>query len=237
MESLDHILPGRTARRDLVADLADALGRRGVKLFLYYHLGASSDPAWLKATGFWETDTSRLFNNWTAMISEAGQRYGDRLAGWWFDDGAISYYYRSAPWERLATAAKAGHARRLVAFNPWELPSPTEFQDYFCGEGNADPGMGGLVAMGGNGRISSGPHQGLQACATLITEHDWVHARKDTEIGPPKWNAPQLAALLREFISRKNVPIFNLEIYQEGALSPKSVELFRQAATQPSPRR
>jgi len=236
LESLDQVLPGRTARRDLVADLADALGRRGVKLFLYYHLGASSDPAWLKATGFWETDTSRLFNNWTAMISEAGQRYGDRLAGWWFDDGAISYYYRSAPWERLATAAKAGHPRRLVAFNPWELPSPTEFQDYFCGEGNADPGTGGLVAIGGNGRISSGPHQGLQACATLITEHDWVHARKDTEIGPPKWNAPQLAALLREFISRKNVPIFNLEIYQEGALSPKSVELFRQAATQLPPR-
>jgi len=236
LASLDQILPGRTARRDLVADLADALGGRGVKLFLYYHLGASSDPAWLKATGFWETDTSRLFNNWTAIISEAGQRYGARLAGWWFDDGAISYYYRSAPWDRLATAAKAGHAGRLVGFNPWELPSPTEFQDYFCGEGNTDPSMGGLVAIGGNGRISSGSHQGLQACATLITEQDWVHARKDTDIGPPKWNAPHLASLLREFISRKNVPIFNLEIYQEGALSPKSVELFKQAATQLPPR-
>lgn len=45
LKSLDQILPGRTARRDLVADLANALGRRGVKLFLYYHLGASSDPA------------------------------------------------------------------------------------------------------------------------------------------------------------------------------------------------
>jgi hypothetical protein len=232
LESLDHILPGRTARRDLVADLADALGRRGVKLFLYYHLGASSDPAWLKATGFWETDTRRLFNNWMAMISEVGQRYGDRLAGWWFDDGAVSYYYRSAPWERLVTAAKSGNAQRLIAFNPWELPSPTEFQDYFCGEGNTDPGMGGSVSIGGNGLISSGSHQGLQACATLITEQDWIHARKDTDIGPPKWNGPQLAALLKEFIARKNVPIFNLEIYQEGLLSPNSVELFRQAASQ-----
>jgi hypothetical protein len=237
LESLDHILPGRTARRDLVADLADALGRRGVKLFLYYHLGASSDPAWLKATGFWETDTSRLFNNWTAMISEIGERHGTRLAGWWFDDGAISYYYRSAPWERLATAAKAGHAGRLVAFNPWELPSPTEFQDYFCGEGNTDPSMGGWVAIGGNGYISGGTHQGLQACVTLITEQDWVHARKDTDIGPPKWKVPELAGMLNEFIARKNVPIFNLEIYQEGALAPKSVELFRQAAAQLPPHR
>lgn len=237
LKSLDHILPGRSARRDLVADLADALGRRGVKLFLYYHLGASSDPAWLKATGFWETDTSRLFDNWTAMISEAGQRYGDRLAGWWFDDGAVSYYYRSTPWERLMIAAKAGHANRVVAFNPWELPSPTAFQDYFCGEGNTDPGLGGLVAVGGDGRISGGPAQGLQACATLITEQDWVHARQDTDIGSPRWDVPQLAALLKEFISRKNVPIFNLEIYQEGALSPKSVELFKQAASQLPPRR
>lgn len=236
LESLDRILPGRTARRDLVADLAGALGRRGVRLFLYYHLGASSDPAWLKATGFWETDTSRLFGNWAAMISEAGRRYGEKIAGWWFDDGAVSYYYRSAPWERLAAAARAGHAGRLVAFNPWELPSPTEFQDYFCGEGNTDPSMGGLVAIGGSGRIPSGSHQGLQACATLITEQDWVHARKDSDTGAPKWNAPQLAALLKEFISRKNVPIFNLEIYQEGALSPKSVELFRQAAIQLPPR-
>jgi hypothetical protein len=228
LESLDRILPGRTSRRDLVADLADALGRRGVRLFLYYHLGASSDPAWLQATGFWKTDTSQLFNNWTAIISEAGRRYGDKLAGWWFDDGAISYYYRSAPWERLATAAKAGYTGRLVAFNPWELPSPTEFQDFFCGEGNADPGAGGLLAVGGDGHFKRGSHQGLQACATLITEGDWVHSRRDTEIGPPRWSAAQLAVLLREFAARKNVPIFNLEIYQEGALSPATVEIFRQ---------
>ena len=237
LASLDRILPGRTARRDLVAELADALGRRSMKLFLYYHLGASSDPAWLKATGFWETDTTRLFGNWTDMIGEAGRRYGDKLAGWWFDDGAVSYYYRSAPWEKLAAAAKAGHPGRLIAFNPWELPSPTEFQDYYCGEGNTDPGMGGLLARGGDGRIQGGSHQGLQACATLITEGDWVHARKDAEIGPPKWSAPQLAALLREFIACKNVPIFNLEIYQEGALSPRSVELFRHAAAFLNPRR
>jgi hypothetical protein len=229
LASLDRLLPGRTAQRDLVGDLADALGRCGVKLFLYYHLGATSDPAWLKATGFWETDTSRLFDNWTAMISEAGQRYGDKLAGWWFDDGAVNYYYRSAPWERLGMAAKAGHPGRLVAFNPWELPSPTEFQDYLCGEGNADPSAGGLLAVGGDGHFKSGSHQDLQACATLITEGDWVHSQKNTDIGQPRWSAQQMAVLLKDFIARKNVPIFNLEIYQEGAVSPASVAMFKHA--------
>jgi len=142
------------------------------------------------------------------------------------------YYHlgaSSAPWERLATAAKAGQAGRLVAFNPWELPSPTEFQDYWCGEGNADPSVGGLLPVGGDGHFKSGSHQGLQACATLITERDWVHSQKDTDIGPPRWNVAQLAGLLREFIARNKVPIFNLEIYQEGALSPATVETFRRA--------
>ncbi len=229
LESLDRILPGRTARRDLVRELADALARRGVKLILYYHLGANSDPAWLKATGFWDTDATRLFDNWVAIVSEVGRRYGDKLAGWWFDDGAISYYYRSAPWERLAMAAKAGYAGRLVGFNPWELPSVTEFQDYFCGEGNADPCAGGLLTVGGDGHLKSGSHQGLQACATLITEGDWVHSRKNTDIGPPRWNAQQMTSLLKEFSARKNVPIFNLEIYQDGTLSPVTVDMFKQA--------
>ena len=118
LESLDHILPGRTARRDLVADLADALGRRGVKLFLYYHLGASSDPAWLKATGFWETDTSRLFNNWTAMISEAGQRYGDRLAGWWFDDGASQLLLSERALGAAGDGGQSGSCNALGCFQP-----------------------------------------------------------------------------------------------------------------------
>jgi hypothetical protein len=80
--------------------------------------------------------------------------------------------------------------------------------------------------------FQSGLQQGLQACATLITESDWVHARKNTDIGQPRWSAAQFAELVKEFIARKNVPIFNLESYQEGALSPVSVETFKQARRQ-----
>ena len=229
IQAIDRILPGRTAQRDLVADLADALGKRGIRLMLYYHIGAISDPQWLEASGFWETDTSRIFSNWTAIISDVGERYGDRLAGWWFDDGAVNYYYRGAPWERLTRAAKAGHPQRLVAYNPWVLPSPTEFQDFCCGEGVRDAGAGGLLRVGGDGRYTAGTYQGLQACATLITEGDWVHGRKDAEIGKPRWAAEQLATMLGEFAKFRNVPIFNLEIYQEGTVSPTSVEVFKQA--------
>lgn len=237
LTSLEKILPGRTSRRDLVADLSAALGKRGMKLFLYYHLGAIDDSAWLQASGFWETDTTRFFNNWQAIISEAGERYGDKLAGWWFDDGAVSYYYRSAPWEKLDRAAKAGFPQRLVGFNPWELNSPTGFQDFFTGEGFTEPqGYNRLLIPGGNGRYPSGTHQGLQASATLISGGGWVHARREAPPAGPHWNVDQLTGMLKGFIAHKNVPVFNLEITQDGQLSPQTIDLFRQAAAKlPAP--
>jgi hypothetical protein len=228
IRALDRVLPGRTAGRDLVAELADALARHGVRLMLYYHIGAASDPSWLEASGFWNTDTTRVFGTWESIVGEIGERYGSRLAGWWFDDGTINYYYRSAPWERLSQAARKGHPQRLVGFNPWELPSCTAFQDYFCGEGYGDPEVPGWP-LGPDGRFTGGPHAGLQACATLITEREWVHARKNADVGAPRWKADSMARLLKEFMARKNVPMFNLEIYQEGTVSPATVEMFREA--------
>lgn len=236
LASLDRILPGRTSKRDLIADLAAALSRQNIKLMLYYHLGAADDAAWTQASGFWKTDTAPFFNHWREIITEAGQRYRENLAGWWFDDGSTNYFYRSAPWESLNTAAKAGNPQRLTAFNAWELNNPTEFHDLFTGEGFQDPrGYNELLTRGGDGRYPSGTHRGLQSSACLITETDWVHLHRDTPIPSPKWNPEQLATLLGEFAAHRNVPIFNLAIYQDGTVSPESVELFRAATTHPQP--
>jgi hypothetical protein len=235
LAALDRVLPGRTTRRDLVGDLADALGRRGLRLMFYYHLGTSGDEAWLEASGFREADSARFFATWQAIIGEAGERYRERLAGWWFDDGATTYYPRNPPWEALARAAKAGFPGRLVCFNPWELASPTEFQDFFAGEGFHEPqGFGRLLVRGGDGRYPSGVHAGLQATACLVTESDWVHTRRDAPPGTaraqPRWTEAQLRDLLREFAAHGNVPIFNLEITQDGMVSDQTVDLLAAAA-------
>lgn len=231
LKALDDILPGRTTKRDLPAELAEALGKRGMKLFLYYHLGSQDDPEFLKASGFWETDTTKFFTNWQKMISEAGERYGNQLAGWWFDDGSTNYYYRSAPWEALAKAAKAGYGQRLIAFNAWELNTPTQFHDFCTGEACYDPrGIDALLAPSNNGRYPSGTHAGLSASACLIADSNWVHATANTPLSAPRWNADELTGILKSFIAHKNVPIFNLEITQDGSFLPQSLAIFREAA-------
>lgn len=232
LKSLERILPGRTAQRDLVGELAKELGQYGIRLFLYYHLGASSDKTWQKTCGFEKTDTTEFWTNWKAVISEVGERYGEQLAGWWFDDGTMNYYYRSAPWQQLATAAKAGNASRLICFNPWTLPSATEFQDYFSGEGYSEPSLGGWLRKGDQGRISGGSQEGLQASSALVMESSWDHSKRDTEIGAPRYTPERLAELLRTSAELGNVPMLNCEIYQEGTFSPKTVELIRAAAQQ-----
>jgi hypothetical protein len=57
----------------------------------------------------------------------------------------------------------------------------------------------------------------------------WVHDRRDAPFHPPRWNAAELAELLRAFAAYGNVPIFNLEIGQRGELSPDAIEMLRRA--------
>ncbi|MDB6092685.1 MAG: Conserved hypothetical periplasmic protein [Verrucomicrobia bacterium] len=229
LASLEAILPGRTTSRDLVAELIAALGRHGLRLFLYYHLGSVSDPSWLEASGFWATDTAPFFERWERVIGEIGQRYGAGLGGWWFDDGLVNYYYRSPDWERLARAAKSGNPARLITFNPWQFMQPSPFADYYAGEMNVDPSVGGCLAPEDNGIIHAGVYRELQASTADVAEgdwHHWVHNTPDQEIVAPRWTPAELAELLRRNRAFHNVPIFNLELYQDGRCSPKTLEMF-----------
>jgi hypothetical protein len=233
IQALDRVLPGRTARRDLIADLIGALGRRGIRLVLYYHLGPIEDPEWARATGLFETDSRRLFDNWQAIVGEVGERYGEELAGWWFDDGIYNYHYRSPDWAALDRAAKRGHPGRAVCFNSWKNTSATEFQDFHCGEElvpdganaflNRDGSFGGTLVAGGDGRITRGAFAGLQAVATFMMESEWVHLERDTEAAPPKRSPAQLAELIRRLHAYGATPIINMLIYQDGRIAPRSL--------------
>ena len=232
IRSLDHILPGRTSSRDLISDLANVLNKKGIKLFLYYHLGAVSDSQWTKASGFWETDERPFFKNWNAVIREIGERYGNQVSGYWFDDGAMNCYYRSPDWQTMYASAKAGNPDRLVGYNPWKLPSPTLFMNYYLGETNLDPSMHGQLKKQGKGIIQKGPFEGLYASSTFVTEsEDWGHFKKENDIDEYKFRySPRtLANMIIEFEQYGNIPLFNLEIYQPGQMSENSIHTFELA--------
>ena len=69
----------------------------------------------------------------------------------------------------------------------------------------------------------------MNAASTLITEAYWDHTRPDESISPARWSSEQIAALIGEFRRCRCVPIFNLEIYQDGRMSEDTVERFAAA--------
>jgi len=231
LASLEATLPGRTTKRDLVADLATSLKRRGMSLILYHNPGTAEDPDWAKAGGLTENDGERQFRLWRAIVAEAGTRYGEQLAGWWFDDGATRLYPRKAPWESLHKAARAGNPARLVGFNPWEFASVTDWQDFDCGEGLREPrGREGRLPVSGDGIYRSSSRNGQQATACVTIEDGWLHREAGKMPSPPTWSE----ADLRSFLSRSResglVPILNLKITQEGLMNTASLELVRRAS-------
>lgn len=229
IHAIDRILPGRTTQRDLIADLADALNARGVKLMLYYHAG-HGDKDWWVRTGYREPDKTAYFNNWEAIVQEIGLRYGNKLAGYWFDDATAVYYPLQAPWEKMTAAAKAGYSARAICYNSWIWPKATDWQDYFCGEGELTEQTiagDGYVPIGGSGKFTGGPQSGLQAAITTTNEGaDWGHIQPNTEIPAPKLTNEQMIGLLQKAAARKIVPILNLEVYQDGQPSPQAIQEF-----------
>lgn len=235
---IDSILPGRTCPRDLVGDLADALNRHHIRLALYFHPGHDDTP-WWQRTHF-DENKDAYFVQWRAIISSIGNRYGTRLAGWWFDDAAFTYYPFNPDWEEMTAAARAGNPDRVVAYNSWILPKLNNFYDAFAGE-NAlwEPKYEDLayLPVGGTGRYTGGPQKGLQAEVTVLINPGWGHFKKDEPIGPPRLSADVLVAKLKDAQSRREVPVLDVEVYQDGTMSPETLHLFQAIQQELTPSR
>jgi len=143
-DRLTGITPSRLSHRDLVADLAAALSKRGIKLMVYLPSGAPASDAAARAALKWKNGPYRnaeFERNWQAIIREWSLRWGSRVVGWWFD-GVYwpNNMYRSAEppnFQSFAAAARAGNPHSAVAFNPGQVNralSLTPYEDYIAGE-------------------------------------------------------------------------------------------------------
>jgi len=227
---IDGILPGRTCPRDLVGDLADALNRRHIRLELYFHPGHDDAP-WWQRTHF-DQDKSEYFKQWREIIRSIGERYGKKLAGWWFDDGAFTYYPFNPDWEQMTAAARYGNPDRVVAYNSWILPKLSDFYDIFLGE---NPSWEtkyenlGFLPRGGSGQYVGGPQKGLQAEVTVLIDADWGHFKNNEPIERPRYTADELVSRLEDALIRREIPLLDVEVYQDGTISPETLELLRSA--------
>lgn len=230
--AIDRIAPGRTTKRDLVGEIADACGSRGLHFILYYNHSCNSgdDPAWEHAVGYHSPDKSRLVHNLIEILRELGTRYGPKVEAWWFDS-CFSLDPRGAynsvttdlrefqfPWEEWTEAAKAGYDRRLVALSSGMLTHYiySTHQDYEGGEAND------LVAVPSS-RFTVDHLQGHRW--VCLDNPAWVHSKVMTPLAPPRFLRNQVTDYVRA-CNKSSVPVtFNLDIDRTGLLSPHSLSL------------
>jgi hypothetical protein len=138
------IQPSKCSRRDLVADLAAALSKRGIRLMVYLPAGAPDRDKVAMRKLEWRFGPYRnaeFQKKWERVIAEWSSRWGKRVSGWWFD-GCYwpNAMYRSPQppnFASLAAAARKGNPDSLVAFNRgvvYPIHPESDQEDYTAGE-------------------------------------------------------------------------------------------------------
>lgn len=135
LHAMDQLLPGRTCKRDLIGEIADALAKWHIRLMLYFHPGPgpSEDQDWAKVAGISPLDDQKNIRVMLRMYREIGERYGNRLAGW-FIDGGDAYYWRNFPFHDLTVNLKAGNPSRVVTYFQWLFPTLSPYAGDFISD-------------------------------------------------------------------------------------------------------
>jgi hypothetical protein len=218
-DRITGIRPSHLSHRDLVADLAPALAKRGIKLLVYLPSGAPAGDQVARAALKWQNGPYRnaeFQRNWEKVIREWSVRWGDKVSGWWFD-GVYwpNNMYRSvdAPnFRSFADAARAGNARAVVAFNPGQVNrtiSLTPYEDYNAGE-VGDPNLWSTTRQV-DGRID-----GAQI-------HFLSHLGATWGRGAPRFTTEQAIEFSRKVAAVGGVVTWDTPARRDGTFAPEFV--------------
>jgi len=136
--------PGeKCSKRDLPLDLYRALKPKGIRLMLYLPCQTPNrDRRAQKAFGLPEGPNDQPIDvdfakKWAEVIRQWSDRYGDKVAGWWFDGGYQHVKFNEAIARIYADAVKHGNPHAIVTFNPGiKVIHYTKAEDYTAGELN-----------------------------------------------------------------------------------------------------
>lgn len=121
-EITDGKCAGACSARDLPMELARALERYGIDLYLYFTGdGPQKDEIASKAFGTLnhtgERVTEEFVRKWTSVMRELSVRYGSLVKGWWIDAAFDYIGYNDDLLKYYKDAALAGNPDALIAFN------------------------------------------------------------------------------------------------------------------------
>ena len=224
IQSWEAIHSGWTTRRDLIGDIAGALEKRGIRLILYINSPVLTNFGKTGATGLYElTFSEQQFTEiHKNVLSEIGSRYGEKLAGYWFDSWYQSLAaYPDVPIEAIYRCCKVGSPGRITAFNFWIFPVLTPWQDYWAGELNT------LQNPFESRYIQRGAGTGFQAQGLLSMLPSWVHSETGP-IPPPQFSTDDLITYVKANMEHQAVTTINIGIYQDGTIEQSSLEMMRQ---------
>lgn len=218
-DAITGILPSKLSRRDLVAGLAAALAKRGIKLLVYLPSGApAGDPVAREALR-WQNGPYRnaeFQRHWESVIREWSLRWGDTIAGWWFDGcyWPNQMYRAEEPpnFRSFAAAVRAGNPRAAIAFNPGVVNrtlSLTPHEDYIAGE-VSDPNLWNAR------RHTDGRIDGAQLHFLSYLGATWGQ-------GAPRFSTEQAIAFSRRSAETGSAVTWDTPVQRNGTFAPEYV--------------
>lgn len=222
LEELDNIVPGLTAKRDLINEIYEKLSPHGIKLCLYFNgEGHTEDQRWNDAVKM-HTDP-RVHAEYCYKVTEAiSKKYGEKICGWWIDccyePGICGGRGLRYDYEKYSNALRAGNKSSIVAFNfrgiePWGSEWGRGICDFQAGEEN-DLTFYPTHQFSGEG--------GLQWFALCWMDDFWVHEK----VGEPTpvHSNEKVLEYIRQVRKNDGVFAYNVATYQEGHISQKTMD-------------
>jgi alpha-L-fucosidase len=219
-DRLTDAATSKCSRRDLVADLYEALHKRGIRLMVYLPSGAPAQDKASDAALGWTNGPNpnkEFQRKWEQVIREWSERWGRKVAGWWFDGCYFpNSMYRSAKPPNFASfsaAARAGNPDAIVAFNPgvvYRMLSITPYEDFTAGEIDKPE----LVTIR---RAISGKVDGTQIHMLSYLGQTWG-------MGSPRFTNEQIVGYTKKVVDAGGAVTWDVPVELNGTISQLFLE-------------
>jgi alpha-L-fucosidase len=137
---LERLLPQRTPRRDLIAEIARRVKAMGKRFIVYLPVELAGQSAEVQQAFAWDPqDQTEFLRRYLEFVRAYSVKLGKLHDGWWFDGCYDNIHQGKWNWQDWLDAARAGNPDATVAFNDGafcvgRVKPLTPLQDYHAGE-------------------------------------------------------------------------------------------------------